>query len=271
MKIKEFVGLGEVISEFGIAAKSINMDKIPVYEAPKQIRDELVTMNQHGYMKFEWDEFGKDFAEYAMKTENPVLEIGPAYGWLTHRIMEKNKEIIAADICREHLEVLLREAPQDKLEKLHICNARFPDEMDFKKESLGVIIASRVFHFLRGEVIEAGLDKIHQWLEPNGIFICTNCSIYHYSVKEKLLPVYKERAARGDEWPGVVENQREFSPQHAPYTQDFLNVFDIPQLEVLLPKFGFEIEKIKLFDYPSDNYSENKEGHVGFVARKINN
>ncbi len=271
MKIKEFIDSGEVISGFGVAANSIKMEKVPVHEKPKQIRDELITMNRYGYMKFEWDEFGKDFAEYAIRTDKPVLEIGSAYGWLTHRIMEKDKEIIAADICREHLEVLLRNAPKDKLDKLHIYNARFPDEMEFEKESLGAVTASRVFHFLRGEVIEAGLDKIHQWLEPNGVFICTNCSIYHYSVKEKLLPIYRERAANGDKWPGVVENQREFSPQHAPYTQDFLNVFDIAQFEELLPKHGFKIKKIKLFDYPSDIYSENREGHIGFVARKVSN
>lgn len=113
-----FLNDKEEITEFGVKASSIDMSKIPTHDKPKQIRDELITMNQYGYMKFEWDEFGKDFANLAKETNKPVLEIGTAYGWLTHRILEMDKTIIAADISKKHLEVLLREAPQDKLDKL---------------------------------------------------------------------------------------------------------------------------------------------------------
>ena len=141
--------------------------------------------------------------------------------------------------------------------------------MDFPKESLGVVLASRVFHFLDGDTIEKGIDKIHNWLETGGKFICTNCSIYHYSVKDKWLSAFKEKENAGEKWPGVITNQRTSSPMHAPYVQNYLNVFDIKQWEDLLPKHGFKIEKIKLFDYPSDIYSENNEGHIGFVATKI--
>jgi len=264
-----FINNKEKITEFGVLASSIDMSKIPVHKKPQQVRDELITMNQYGYMKFEWDEFGKDFANLAMMTNKPVLEIGPAYGWLTHRILEMNKTIIAADISKEHLEVLLREAPQNKLDNLFLYNASFPKEIDFPKESLGVVLASRVFHFLSGSTIEEGIDKIYKWLEPNGKFICTNCSIYHYSVKDQWLSVFKEREKAGDKWPGVITNQRKSSPIHALYVQDYLNVFDIKQWEDLLPKHNFKIEKLKLFDYPSDIYSEHNEGHIGFIATKI--
>ena len=269
MKKTNFLDNQEKITEFGILASSIDMSKVPVHEKPQQIRDELITMNQYGYMKFEWDEFGKEFAKLAKITDKTVLEIGTAYGWLTHRILEMDKTIIAADLSKEHLEVLLREAPQDKLNNLFLCNASFPEELDFPEESLGVVLASRVFHFLSGKTIEEGIDKIYKWLEPNGKFICTNCSIYHYSVKDQWLSVFKEREAAGDKWPGVITNQRESSPMHASYVQNYLNVFDIKQWEDLLPKLGFKIEKLKLFDYPSDIYSENKEGHIGFIATKV--
>jgi ubiquinone/menaquinone biosynthesis C-methylase UbiE len=264
-----FAGGDEQVTEFGVLASSIDISKVPVHAKPKQVRDELITMNQYGYMKFEWDEFGKDFAQFAKDTQKPVLEIGTAYGWLTHRILETGKTIIAADISKEHLEVLLRDAPQDKLDNLFLYQASFPEQINFPKESLGAVLASRIFHFLRGEEIEVGIDKIHNWLEPNGRFVCTNCSIYHYSVKDQWLSTFKDREQKGDKWPGVITNQRESSPTHAPHVQDYLNIFDIKQFEELLPKHGFEIEKIKLFDYPSDIYSENNEGHIGFVARKV--
>lgn len=268
METSYFIDNTEQITEFGILASSIDITKVPVHEKPKQVRDELITMNQYGYMKFEWDEFGRDFALSAKGTDKPVLEIGPAYGWLTHRILEMDKTIIAADISKEHLEVLLRDAPQDKLDKLFLCNASFPDGLEFPKESLGVVMASRVFHFLDGNTIEAGIDKIYNWLEPEGKFICTNLSIYHYSVKDQWLSVFKEREKQGVKWPGVITNQKESSPITGPDVQDYLNVFDFAQWETLLPKHDFEIEKIKLFDYPSDIYSENRQGHIGFVAKK---
>jgi len=265
----DFVGLGELKTEYGIAANSIAIDQIPVHTQPQQIRDELITMNQHGYMKFEWDEFGTDFANFSKSVTKPVLEIGTAYGWLTHRLLELNINTIAADISKEHLEILLKNAPQDKLDKLHIYHAEFPYKMSFPSNSLGAVLASRVFHFFKGETIEDGLDKIHDWLEVGGKFFCTNISIYHYSIKEKLLSTYKEREKKGEKWPGVITNQKEIAPEHADYIQDYFHVFDIPQLAKLLPNHGFKINKIKLFDYPSDVYSEHNEGHIGFIATKI--
>ena len=67
----------------------------------------------------------------------------------------------------------------------------------------------------------------------------------------------------------VITNQKEIAPEHADYIQDYFHVFDIPQLAKLLPNHGFKINKIKLFDYPSDVYSEHNEGHIGFIATKI--
>ena len=128
---------GEESTEFGILASSIDISKIPSHPKPKQVRDELVTMNQHGYMKFEWDEFGKDFAEIVESSIKPVMEIGCAYGWLTHRILERNKSIIAMDVSKEHLEVLLKDAPEEKLKNLFLKNASFPEEVDFREGSIG--------------------------------------------------------------------------------------------------------------------------------------
>jgi hypothetical protein len=35
-------------------------------------------------MKSELEEFSEAFINYAQYATNPVLEIGPAYGWITH-------------------------------------------------------------------------------------------------------------------------------------------------------------------------------------------
>ena len=261
-KLKEFAGNNVLITEFGIAANSIDIDSLPDHKKPDQVRDEIPTLNQFGYMKFEWDEFCKEFVDYSKNAKKPVLEIAPAYGWITHRALEQDIEIIAADISKEHLEVLLKDAPKDKLDKLHVYHGKFPDEIDFPNESLGAVLASRLFHFLKEEEIEAGLKKIYEWLEPNGMFVCSNCSIHHYTVNQGMLDYYKEGEILRDKWRGRTKSQ-------AQNTDDLFYPFDMQLLKEVLPEYGFQIEKMKLFDYPSDIYSKNKQGHIGFVATKI--
>ncbi|RYE05547.1 MAG: class I SAM-dependent methyltransferase [Rickettsiaceae bacterium] len=253
-------------TDFGIKATDVIGD-ILEYKVPERIRDEIPTLNQYGYMKEELDEFSQEFLTYAASSSDIVLELGTAYGWLVSRALERGIKIIANDISEEHLAVLLKNNLENHLENLYLYLGKFPEEVNFPKESLAAVMSARMFHFLDGNDVEKGLSKVHNWLKADGKFFFSNCSIYHYSVKDQLIQ-YKERAAAGDLWPGQVTNQRERAPMHAPYVQDLFNAFDIPQLEQLLPKFGFEIERIKLFDYPKDTYSEGI-GHVGLVARKI--
>ena len=219
-------------------------------------------------MKQSMDEFSEDFINLAKEAKKPVLEIGAAYGWYTHKVMEQDIDIIAADLSQEHLEVLLENAPKDKMNKLKVVQGLFPEDMDFPKESLSVVLAARVLHFLEGKDIETGLDKIYDWLEEGGHFVCTNCSIYHITVKDSLLSSFQQREKEGEKWFGSTNNYRGDIPSHAPYLPEFLNVFDVEQLEKLLPEHGFKIKKIKLFDHPTDNQSNNK-GHIGFVAQKV--
>ena len=82
------------------------------------------------------------------------------------------------------------------------------------------------------------------------------------------MPIYKKRVEEQIEWPGVIENHWSIAPMHEPYVEQFLNVFDLPQLSNLLPKHGFRIDKINLFSYQGDTTSGDI-GHIGFVATKI--
>lgn len=266
--MKNFYNKDEITSAFGTLASSIDMTKVPEHQIPIQVRDELITMNQFGYMKFELDEFSKDFIDYAKSIKNIVLEIGPAYGWLVHQVLKQDIEIIASDISKEHLEVLLKNAPKDKLDKLHLYHGAFPGEIKFPSMSLGAVLASRVFHFFDGKIIEEGLNKIYNWLVPNGMFVCINCSIYHSSVKGRMHQIFKQRIEAGEEWAGMTL-KKDFDSVHDEYSQPFLNTFYKEQLEELLPKHGFKIEKIKYFDYPSDPWPDEGKGHIGFVATKV--
>lgn len=253
---------------YGIKASDVDMSGLKDHKIPEQLRDEIPTLNQYGYMKFEYDEFTKEFVELGKKASLPILEIGTAYGWVVHRALEQGIKIVASDVSHAHLEVLLKNAPKDKLDNLFIYPGAFPGEIDFDTESLSSVLCSRVFHFLTGDQVDQGLDKIHSWLIPGGKFYFSTCSMHHYAVRDTIIPIYKQKRDAGIQWPGEITNHKQVSPAHAPYIHDFFHVFDIPQLEELLDSKGFKVEKIKYYDYPSDHNSDGI-GHIGFVATKI--
>jgi polyketide synthase PksJ len=263
--LKEFNLRAGVVVE----ANTIDIESLADYKLPEQVRDEIPTLNKFGYMKSEFEEFSKYFVDYVQQAKNPVLEIGTAYGWIAHKVLETGGKIVASDISKEHLEVLLKNAPKDKLGNLSVVQGAFPNEVDFLNNTFDAVLASRIFHFLEPEEVEQGLDKVHKWLTKGGKLICTNCSIYHSSVKEKMLGTFEKRIAEGQKWAGIVRSVEDQDSIHKDYSRDFINTFYKEQLEELLPKHGFEIERIKYFDYPSDPWLDEGKGHIGFIARKV--
>jgi len=252
----------------GIAASELNPLDIFCVEVPNQIRDEIPTLNRMGYMKIDLDEYSNEFIEYASKSKEPVLEIGCAYGFVVQKVLEAGGSIIASDLSAEHLSILFKRTPEEYLKNLNLYPGKFPNEISLPKASLGAVLASRIIHFIDGDDIEIGLDKIHSWLVPGGKFYFIAVTPYHNSISRGFLEKYQKNVLSGVKWAGVIENQWEINPDHKEYVEPYLHVFDIPQLEKLLPKHGFKIDKISLFNYEKDTTGGDK-GHVGFVATKI--
>ncbi len=254
-------------TEFGVKASEINIGDIPEQTAPNQIRDEIPTMNKFGYMKEEFDEFSFEFIKFAKNKDDIFLELGTAYGWIVRNALKEGIKIIASDIESEHLLILLQETKKEYLENLYLNQGRFPDEINLPNESIGAVLTSRMFHFLDERDVDLGFRKIHNWLKPEGKLFFTSLSPYNYTLRDDFLQIFKARAEEGVKWCGIVDNMTQQAPEHAEYLNDFLHAFDVPQLEKLLPSYGFKIDKIKLFDY--GNNDSNGIGHVGFVATKI--
>jgi len=256
------------INSLGILGSTVDINALPNHMVPEQIRDEIPTLNQFGYMKFELEYFSKSFIDCAKEAKNPVLEIGTAYGWLTQKVLETGATVVASDICREHLEILLKTTKEEYLDRLYVYEGSFPDQFTFPRNSFSSIMAARILHFLDGNTLERGLAKIHDWLIPGGKFISTNCSMYHSSVKKTMHKIFEGRIADKCKWPGMVPKEG-FDLVHENYSPAFLHTFHKEQLEELLPHYGFKIETIKYFDYPGDPWPDEGKGHVGFVATKI--
>lgn len=252
---------------FGIPAIDINTVQIG-NEYPNKVGDDIPTLNRMGYMKIDLDEFCKEFIENATSKEGLLLEIGCAYGFIVQQVLAKGGKIIASDLSKEHLSILLTNTLPEYLNNLHIYPGAFPGDIKLPSESINAVLTSRIMHFLQGEEVEKGLDKIYEWLIPGGKLYFVATSPYNSAFNKRFLPTYLDRVKGSAKWPGEINNLQESAPEHKEFLGSYINLFDIPQLEALLPRHGFKIEKISLFDYPNTPDSEGK-GHVGFVATKV--
>ena len=254
--------------ELGTKADSLDFANSDAIKIPSQIRDEIPTMNCFGYMKSELDEFCSDFIDHSEKTKDLVLELGCAYGFVAQKVLKAGGNIVVNDLSFEHLQAVAQNTEKEKRKSLYLYQGAFPNEVDFSDELFGAVLSSRMFHFLKGDDIEAGLIKIHRWLKPKGKFYYTGVTPFNYTLRDNFLEVYKKRVTQNIKWPGEVHDFHDHAKEHRKFVGNFIHAFDIPHLNELLPRLGFKIEKIKLFDYPNNRDSDGK-GHIGFVASKV--
>ena len=252
-----------------VEASLIDVDKLDITTLPKKTRDEIPTLNKFGFVKSHIDEYTEGFIADAIKSSDyPVLEIGCGYGYAVHQVLKSGGCIVANDIEKKHLEILLKSTPKEQLEKLNLYLGKFPEEVVFDEKRFSAILASRVLHFLNGNTIEVCFDKIYKWLKPEGKFYFTAVSVYHETFQAGFAPIYKENKKKKIKWPGEIQNQHIFYPEYSHDVPAFVHAFDVEVLAKILPQHGFEIEKIGLFNYPEDT-TAGDHGHIGFVARKI--
>ncbi|RTK94075.1 MAG: class I SAM-dependent methyltransferase [Rickettsiales bacterium] len=252
--------------DYGTLASEINDAMFENIIVPEKIRDEIPTLNKHGYMKIEIDEFSQEFINIAKNTSDTLLEMGTAYGYTVQKVLENGGKIVANDLSHEHLKILIKNTKKEYRKNLLIKQGAFPD-IDFPENSFASILTSRMMHFLDVDQFKLGMKKIHNWLKPSGKFIFITLSPYHYTLNEHFQPIFNKRWSLGDHWPGLIDNNKELAGVLADDVPDFIQVFDVEQLELLMPQFGFNIDKVKLFDYESND--SNGKGHVGMIATKI--
>lgn len=261
---KEISALGE-----GLYVGDIKSSLLPQVALPEAVGDMIPTLNKKGYMKILRDEFSEEFVEFASKSKKPVLEIGCAYGYTAKEVLNRGGQIIANDVSRDHLLYLAKNVSKEQSKNLYLYRGYFPEDFAVPDGVVSAVLSSRMMHFLKGFEVEAGLQKINRMLAKDGKFFFVALSPYFKPLSDNDFHLeYNKRMSNGENWPGEIQNHLEMAHMHSKFVSEFLHVFDDKMLQELLPKFGFEIERIKLFEYPGDAESGNR-GHVGFVARKV--
>ena len=261
-----FAMLEKENSPYGVTANSLKNIDLSAYQIPQAKGDKIATLNKTGFMKTELDPFSEEFLKYTKNISMPVLEIGAAYGAVTVPALKNNTKVIANDIDEKHLIAILGRVPQEQIDNLYLKLGYFPAQIDFPENSLGAVLMCRVAHFLNGDEFEEGLKKVLKWLAPNGRLYFVSMSPYHHLLKDKFLPIYLERQKNNVQWPGIINNMKDYNSVESEDIPNFLHVFEEKKIKEVLCKLGYEVNKIEKFDY-SNNSSDNK-GYLGFIATK---
>ena len=240
-------------------------------DMPKQWMENMVpTMNDKGYMFEILDDYAKEFIDFAGSSDKPSLEVGCAYGIATIAALKKGAEITACDMEQRHLDVLRDRAPANLQDKLTTKVGKLPD-IDLPENTFGSLLCSRVLHFLYGDEVDQSVANMYRWLQPGGrMYLVADTP---YGIWRNFIPIFEERAANGERWPGEMEKPVRYLPfegRNEDNGPPMMNLLCPEQLTRTAEEAGFVVERADFIDRPDFDGLGRLDGreNCGLVAVK---
>jgi len=237
---------------------------------PKEYEKGLIkTANAMGVMTTELSPVALRFIEGSKQAKKPVLDIGSAYGAVTHAALENGATVISCDVSSVHLDILYKTSPKHALHRLALDNSSFPDQTNYESSSLSSILISLVLHFLDGDSVDRGLKKCYDWLEPGGklfvVVMTPNLSFY-----QKAWPEYRRNVSLGEKWPGIFNTEGLAPDDIIGYLPSFVHLFDENILVRSVVNAGFQVCDTSFFCYKNfpDKHRTNGQEFIGIVGVK---
>ncbi len=211
----------------------------------------VATKNNQGFMTTHAkDIFSKQFVDTAKAsaaTDGKVLEIGAAYGVATLAALGHGATVFCNDLEPYHLAVAAKEHMKLAKGRLVLVPGAFPSELVFESNFFDAILISRVLHFFSGEAIVQALAEARAWLKPGGSLFVVNETPF-LANWEPFWSEYEARKERGDRWPGLIDNPRQYEKGTAFVSKlpALLHFFDHETLEQALSEAGFNKENMQI-------------------------
>jgi hypothetical protein len=209
-----------------------------------------ITRNVRGFMH-QLNEISVEFIDFAHQAPGMVVDMGSAFGIATIPILKQGIEVTACDIEQEHLNELILRVPAECRLFLQTKAGSFPEDYNFEKHTIGAILLSHILHFLTPEKLDMALDKLSDWVAPQGKIFIVSYTPYIAPMKD-FIPLYEERALSGMKWPyWIVNNIHDYftgSKEVAENLPDTMNYLDLPSLSKALQSRGFIIEMARYLD-----------------------
>ena len=229
----------------------------------------IKTFNGKGFMFTDISPAGEEFVKLAKTTTKPLVDIGAAFGVCTYPALEAGADVIAIDICQEHLDILQSNIPDCYKEHLKIMCGSFPEDFDFEDNSISGILVSMVLPFLKPETLILALNKCYNWLEKNGCLFIYSITP-HLPFYDMFYSTYKENVRNNVKWPGILDPTDCSSGKYEGALPDFLNLLDKKTLIRECKSAGFKIVKT-VYNFPPSiprhHYRNGKE-FINIIAQK---
>jgi SAM-dependent methyltransferase len=198
-----------------------------------------------------------------------VLDIGAGLGVATLPLLEAGARVVANDIEICHLAAISNAAAKSgRSEQLTTVLGKFPEELSL--DGLDAVHCSNVLHFLRGNEIVAGAQRIHEWLRPGGRVFVQVGTIFAGHIRE-LAPEFERRRRAGVVWAGETYRARDFVlPAFRDLTPEFMNYLDGPPVVEAFESAGFITERAwyyTRYGLPEVFVNDGRE-HFGYIGRK---
>ena len=224
-------------------------------------------LNGRGFMEQDLNNISKSFVEESSELEGLSLDVGCAYGIASIAALKKGSKVLASDMDQAHLDILLKETPEELKNNLTTKLGTLPN-IDFKNESFMTIHCSRCLHFLTPNELIETLRNMYNWIQPGGRIYLITDTCYSGPWKN-YLPEFEKKLEAGDPFPGFIENVLDCLPiSRLPKGMTpHMNCLDPDTLSRECKSAGFEIITSKYFG-PSRASSNYGKDHAGIIAIK---
>jgi SAM-dependent methyltransferase len=229
----------------------------------------IPTLNQQGYALATLDEYTQAFVDFAATCSQPVVDVGAAYGLTSLPALKAGARVIALDLDRRHLDILREQVPLEYITNLTTLAAEFPERLPVPSASVGAFMLARVAHFFTPKRFQLAVEKMHEWLVPEGKVFLTAETPYLKNW-EAFRPVYDQRRKMGETWPGFIEGVSRYASSRSVNLPPSMMLFDKDVLERVFTQAGFVVEKLEYLprpNFPADLRLDGRES-VGLIARK---
>lgn len=224
------------------------------------------TLDGHGTCTSYIDEYAQKFIDYAASKEDPVLEIGATYGFVTIEALKAGAKVIANDLDPRHLDILYAQTPEQYRKNLRLLPGEFPKDFFLDDDSLSGCYMGHVMGYISPVNLQVGFEKLYRWLKNDSLLFITSATIY-MSFFRDFIEIYEQRVRDNDKWPGYFTNLKRLINERIPNTLHFC---DERVLTRELERVGFIVEQVELYprrDLPERSLWDGREG-LGAIARK---
>lgn len=170
-------------------------------EMPESDRRGIVkTLNNFGYMQLNLEPITLEFLDFIPEAKGNILEIGAAYGIATQEAVKHRRPMLVNDLDPRHLQILYDRLPEEFRPFVTLMPGAFPVDLKLQKNSVGAVLASRVFHFLVDDSIEQGLKALHRAMVPGGKAFLILQTPYNLNYKDTVSSEFESRLSNGDKY-----------------------------------------------------------------------